>query len=180
MRRVCVIGNSGSGKTTLAAALATRLDAPHLELDSVYHQAEWQPLPDDEFRARVDEFTGGDCWVVDGNYRKVRDLVWGRADTIVVLDLPRSIGSRLPLAGLILASDHRSFGTPRRTRDTLRSVSPMMNHKMPAPRTMYVIVTALRLNEKTFAAAFVALSMVVTGLADADGLTSGVFGMPYT
>jgi adenylate kinase family enzyme len=91
MRRVCVIGNSGSGKTTLAAALATRLDAPHLELDSVYHQAEWQPLPDDEFRARVDEFTGGDCWVVDGNYRKVRDLVWGRADTIVVLDLPRSL-----------------------------------------------------------------------------------------
>jgi adenylate kinase family enzyme len=94
MRRVSVIGNAGSGKTTLAATLATRLDAPCLELDSVFHQAEWQPLATDEFRARVDEFTSGERWVVDGNYGRVRDLVWGRADTIVVLDLPRSVVTR--------------------------------------------------------------------------------------
>jgi adenylate kinase family enzyme len=64
MRRVCVIGNSGSGKTSLAAALAGRIDAPHLVLDSVFHQADWQPLPDEEFRARVDEFTGEERSVI--------------------------------------------------------------------------------------------------------------------
>ena len=89
MRRVSVVGNSGSGKSTLAKRLAARLGVPRLELDSVYHQANWRPLPDDEFRARVAAFVAADGWVVDGNYRAVRDLVWARADTVIWLDLPR-------------------------------------------------------------------------------------------
>jgi len=55
VKRVSVVGNSGSGKTTLAAQLARRLAAPHLELDAVFHQRDWQPLPVEEFRARVAE-----------------------------------------------------------------------------------------------------------------------------
>jgi adenylate kinase family enzyme len=89
VKRISVVGNSGSGKTTLAAELARGLGAPHLELDSVFHQADWQPLPEQEFRARVAGFVAGDRWVVDGNYSVVQDLVWGRADTVVWLDPPR-------------------------------------------------------------------------------------------
>jgi adenylate kinase family enzyme len=63
--------------------------APHLELDSVFHQPGWEPLPDAEFRARVSAFVAADRWVVDGNYSRVRDLVWQRADTVVWLDLHR-------------------------------------------------------------------------------------------
>ena len=42
------------------------------------------------FRARVDEATSGEAWVVDGNYggRGARQIVWGRADTVVWLDPP--------------------------------------------------------------------------------------------
>jgi adenylate kinase family enzyme len=83
------MGNSGSGKSTLARALAGRLGVPCLELDSVYHQPNWQPLPADEFRSRVDDATRDGGWVVDGNYSMVRDIVWGRADTVIWLDLPR-------------------------------------------------------------------------------------------
>jgi adenylate kinase family enzyme len=40
----------------------------------------------EEFRERVAEVLGGPAWVTDGNYSRVRDIVWGRADTVVWLD----------------------------------------------------------------------------------------------
>jgi adenylate kinase family enzyme len=89
VRRVVVIGNSGSGKTTVARALADHLDAAYLELDSLYHQPDWTPMPEEEFRAKVAEVVSGPAWVVDGNYSVIHDVVWPRADTIVWLDLPR-------------------------------------------------------------------------------------------
>jgi adenylate kinase family enzyme len=89
VRRVSVVGNSGSGKSTLARELAARLGVPHLELDSVYHQPGWEPLPEDEFRRLVTAKTNEDGWVIDGNYSAVRSIVWTRADTVVWLDPPR-------------------------------------------------------------------------------------------
>jgi len=89
VNRVSVVGNSGAGKTTFAAALAERLGAPHLELDALFHQPDWRELPSEDFRARVAAFVAAERWVVDGNYSVVRDLVWGRADTVVWLDPPR-------------------------------------------------------------------------------------------
>ena len=53
MRRVSVVGTSGSGKSTLGAALAARLGVDYLELDSVFHQPDLDPLPTPEFRRRV-------------------------------------------------------------------------------------------------------------------------------
>lgn len=89
--RISVVGNSGSGKTSLARAIADALGVPYLELDGIYHQPGWTPLPDDEFQRLVSEFVSQDGWVVDGNYSSVADLVWGRADTVVWLDLSRSV-----------------------------------------------------------------------------------------
>jgi adenylate kinase family enzyme len=89
MRRVSVAGNSGSGKSTLARELAQRLGVPHVELDGIYHQPGWTPLPEAEFVARVAEVAGTDGWVIDGNYSAARSAVWARADTVVWLDPPR-------------------------------------------------------------------------------------------
>src|SRR5437763_13527293 len=89
MQRVSVVGNSGVGKTTLSRALAARLGAAHVELDAIFHQPGWTPLATPEFRCRVGQVVAGERWVVDGNYSRVRDLVWARADTVVWLDLPR-------------------------------------------------------------------------------------------
>lgn len=93
MHRIVVVGCSGSGKTTLARELATRLAYPHLELDSVYHQPNWEPLPGDEFRARVAEFALRPQWVIDGNYTSegIQKLLWPVADTLVWLDPPKRI-----------------------------------------------------------------------------------------
>ena len=91
MRRISIVGSSGSGKTTLARTVATRIGIEHLELDSIYHQPNWQPLPDDEFRSAVRPLVNRDAWVVDGNYHRtgVQDIVWEHADTVIWLDLPR-------------------------------------------------------------------------------------------
>lgn len=91
--RLSVVGTSGSGKTTVARRLAGTLGAPYLELDSLRHQPGWQELPDEEFRSRVEDFTAGDEWVVDGNYTVIRDAVWPRADTVVWLDVPRRVAT---------------------------------------------------------------------------------------
>lgn len=87
--RIAVHGASGSGKSTLARALAVRLGLERTELDALFHRPGWTELPDDEFRAEVARVVAGERWVVEGNYRQVRDLVWARAELVVVLDLPR-------------------------------------------------------------------------------------------
>ena len=93
MNRVVVVGNSGSGKTTVGRRLAEKLEFPFLELDSLYHQPGWRPLPSEDFQMAVADFALRPSWVIDGNYTSegVRDLVWPVADTLVWLDLPRRV-----------------------------------------------------------------------------------------
>lgn len=96
VRRVVIVGNSGSGKTTLADEVAERLGVPHVELDAHFHQTGWTPTPPEQFaatvRAALDAAdAASDGWVVCGNYPVVRTSIWARADTIVWLDLPRSL-----------------------------------------------------------------------------------------
>ena len=60
----------------------------------MFHQRGWEPLPTEQFRARVAAFIAADRWVIDGNYSKVQDLIWQRADTVVWIDLPRRLVMR--------------------------------------------------------------------------------------
>jgi adenylate kinase family enzyme len=94
MQRVSVIGTSGSGKTTFAARLAARLGVSHVELDALHWQPGWVEISDEAFREKVRRAVAGDAWVVDGNYAVVRDLVWGRADTVVWLDFSLTVTLR--------------------------------------------------------------------------------------
>jgi adenylate kinase family enzyme len=86
LRRIAVVGTSGSGKTTMARRLAGQLGLPHVELDALFWGPNWTPLPRELFRRRVEEALGGEAWTTDGNYSVARDLIWGRADTVVWLD----------------------------------------------------------------------------------------------
>ncbi len=86
--RIVIVGTSGSGKTTLARQVAARLQIPHVELDALHWEPNWTPADLDVFRQRIVTHLGGDRWVVDGNYSKVRALVWQRATTVVWLDFP--------------------------------------------------------------------------------------------
>jgi adenylate kinase family enzyme len=86
MPRISVVGVGGAGKSTVARLAAAKLGIPCIELDAIYHGPEWAEIPMTEMRRIVTELVAGDDWVIDGNYRKVRDLVWGRATTVVWVD----------------------------------------------------------------------------------------------
>ena len=90
-RRIAIIGTTGSGKTTLSRQLARLLDAPAIELDALHWGPNWTPAPVEQFRAAADHATRGDRWVADGGYSKVREFVWGRADTLIWLDYPLAV-----------------------------------------------------------------------------------------
>jgi adenylate kinase family enzyme len=122
---------------------------PHIELDAIYHQPGWQPMPVAEFRARVDTITATGGWVVDGNYSAVRDLVWTRADTVVWLDLPR----RTVMRQIVLRTVHRAAlkvelwnGNRERwrnlvTRDPDKSVIAWAWHRHPVYQARYLAAT---------------------------------------
>ncbi|MET8438680.1 hypothetical protein ABZV61_39485 [Streptomyces sp900116325] len=63
------------------------LDQPHTDLDDLLFTPDG-PLPLEEFRRQAGEITRTDGWIVEGNFSKLADVVWHRADTLVWLDFP--------------------------------------------------------------------------------------------
>lgn len=102
MQRIAIVGSPGAGKTTLARQLADRLDLTHIEIDAVFHQPDWQPLPDAELVAAIERATSTERWVTCGNYQRVsKPIIWQRADTVVWIDLPKPV--------IMAALAHRSL-----------------------------------------------------------------------
>jgi adenylate kinase family enzyme len=90
MKRVAVVTSaSGCGGTTFARSLAERLHVPFVELDALNHGPGWVEATADELYAKVAPIAATDSWVIDGSYRgKLGDLVLGRTEVVVWLDLP--------------------------------------------------------------------------------------------
>jgi adenylate kinase family enzyme len=130
MRRVVVGGGSSTGKTTFSRALASRMDVPVIELDSLFHGPDWKRPPVDVFRQRVLDATPGDAWVIDGNYSVIREVTWGRADTLVWLD---------PSLPLVL---RRLFG---RTNRRIRTREVLWNGNRERFRNAYLSLDSLYL-----------------------------------
>ncbi|MBT3943612.1 MAG: hypothetical protein HOC77_12800 [Chloroflexi bacterium] len=86
--RIAVFGKGG--KTTLARALADRFDLAFVELDALRHMAGWEERPDDDMRSMTAAILDGSQqgWVLDGNYQILRELVFERVETVIVIALP--------------------------------------------------------------------------------------------
>jgi adenylate kinase family enzyme len=87
-KRIVVVGVTGSGKSLLAEKLARKLDLDYIELDALYWKPGWVESSGEEFRAAVDAATRTPGWTLAGNYGKVRDIVWLRAEAVIWLDYP--------------------------------------------------------------------------------------------
>jgi adenylate kinase family enzyme len=126
LRRVVVTGPSGAGKSTLGRRLAGRLDVAYVELDALFHGADW--TPNERFVEDVAAATETGGWVVDGGYSAVRDLLWQRADTVIWLDLPRTTTLRrvlLRTAGRLATRQELWNGNRERWSTVLRASHPI-------------------------------------------------------
>ncbi len=131
--RIAVVGSSGSGKTTLARRLGAELGLPFVELDAVNWQAGWKDLnthDPEAFVRRVAEAIAPDAWVTDGNYGRVRPMIWARATHLVWLDYGREV----IMPRVIRRSFHRALtgqelwegtGNRERFRDWLGKEHPI-------------------------------------------------------
>lgn len=88
MQRIVIIGVTGSGKTTLGCSLAKKFSIPTIDLDDIHWLPGWQTRDLAEQRRLVNNATNADGWVVSGNYSKLKDIYWQKADTIIWLDYP--------------------------------------------------------------------------------------------
>ena len=163
MRRINIIGMTCAGKTTLARALAARTGVTHVELDALFWEPGWAPAPEAVFRARVAEALAADAWVADGGYQVARDIIWGRADTVVWLDYPLRVilprfarrtvdrlrsgeefwpgtGNRETLGNVVRADGLLPFilrqhrGKRRRTRERLAARPDLYQVRLRTPR----------------------------------------------
>ncbi|EIZ83483.1 MULTISPECIES: hypothetical protein [Methylobacterium] len=88
--RICIMGPSNSGKSTLAVAIGRTRGLPPIHLDQLHHRpnTDWEPRPDEEFRALHDAAILGPRWVIDGNYARCLPQRLERATGVILLDVP--------------------------------------------------------------------------------------------
>lgn len=159
MQRVLVGGISGAGKSTLARVLARRLHIPYVELDALHHGPKWTKRP--SFEAEVQAFCAEPAWVTDSiGYSSVRDLLWERADSLVWLDLGRSVVMRRVIARSVArAIDRRELwnGNRESVRDWVDPEHPirwawsqhrprreLIAHRLADPGSAHLHVVHLR------------------------------------
>jgi adenylate kinase family enzyme len=91
MKRIMVIGSGGAGKSTFSNRLGEILGIEVIHLDQEYWRAGWVEPPKDVWRRKVEELVGGGEWIIDGNYSGTLDVRLAACDTIIFLDLPRTV-----------------------------------------------------------------------------------------
>jgi adenylate kinase family enzyme len=120
VKKVALFGPPASGKTTIARKLSSSLGLPHTNLDEILF-TDAGVLPFDEFHTAAERITREDSWVVEGNYSKLADVVWHRADVLVWLDLPLLLVERRSL--LRTASRKYRHNRPRYAQQVAETVA---------------------------------------------------------
>lgn len=91
MKKVAIIGSGGAGKSTLARQLSEKIGIPVYHLDAILWKPNWVMTSKTEQRMIQNELITRESWIIDGNYGSTLDIRLNAADTIIYLDLPRTV-----------------------------------------------------------------------------------------
>ncbi|MGW7776548.1 DNA topology modulation protein [Staphylococcus xylosus] len=91
MNKIIVIGSSGSGKSTLSRQLSNILDIPVYHLDALFWKPNWiMTTKDEQIDIQKSLLEKSKC-IIDGNYTAILEKRIEAADTIIFLNINRSI-----------------------------------------------------------------------------------------
>ena len=86
-QRINVVGASGSGKSIFSRKLSAILSIPHVEMDAIFWQPNWQESDDNTFFSKLSaEILPLSNWVLDGNYTRSIPIKWEKVDLVIWLD----------------------------------------------------------------------------------------------
>ncbi|RIJ64539.1 DNA topology modulation protein [Rummeliibacillus sp. POC4] len=91
MKKIMLIGSGGSGKSTLARQLGNILNIQVYHLDAIFWKANWEGVSKEEQISIQTDLVKKDEWLIDGNYGGTLDIRMDAADTIIFLDINRTI-----------------------------------------------------------------------------------------
>ena len=90
-QKIIILGSGGAGKSTLARALGEALHLPVHHLDALFWRPGWVETTREELRQKQEIICAQDKWVIDGNYSGTLDVRLATVDTVIFLDLPRTV-----------------------------------------------------------------------------------------
>ncbi|MFB5249018.1 DNA topology modulation protein [Bacillus mycoides] len=91
MKKIILIGSGGSGKSTLAKQLGNKLKIQVYHLDALFWKPNWVGVPREEQITVQNNLIQDEKWIIDGNYGGTMDIRLNAADTIIFLDIHRTI-----------------------------------------------------------------------------------------
>ncbi|ATP41396.1 topology modulation protein [Solibacillus sp. R5-41] len=91
MKKIILIGSGGAGKSTLARKLGESLKIDVYHLDSLFWKPNWVDVTKDDQRKIQQDIVKKEEWIIDGNYGGTMDIRINAADTIIFLDIHRTI-----------------------------------------------------------------------------------------
>ncbi len=91
MKKIILIGSGGSGKSTLAKQLGNKLHIKVHHLDALFWKANWEGVPRNEQIIVQNNLIKDEKWIIDGNYGGTMEIRLNAADTIIFLDIHRTI-----------------------------------------------------------------------------------------
>lgn len=126
MMKIHIIGGSGTGKTYLANRLSSKYNIPHYDLDDLFwnnSSNQYGVKMSVEERSRLlSRILQGEDWIIEGVYYSWLTDSFEKADTIIILDVPKRVYKYRIISRFI----KRKIGIEHGKKETIKSLKSLL------------------------------------------------------
>jgi len=126
MMKIHIIGGSGTGKTYLASMLSTKYNVPHYDLDDLFWDNSANQygvkMSIEKRNEMLSRILQNEDWIIEGVYYSWLTDSFEKADTIIVLDIPKNVYKYRIIRRFI----KRKIGIEHGKKETLSSLRNLL------------------------------------------------------